>query len=481
MQPAERLSYSDEAVAADPHRPLYHFLPPANWLNDPNGLIQWQGQYHLFYQYNPNGPFHGTIHWGHAVSSDLVHWRDLPIALAPTPGGPDHAGCYSGCAIKNGGVPTLIYTGIAPEVQCLATSSDDLLTWQKHPANPVIAAPPPGLDVLGFRDPYVWREGDLWYAVLGSGIREVGGTIFLYRSTDLIHWTYLQQLCTGKPSETGTMWECPNFFPLGDKHALIISPIPLRKVLYLIGTYADFTFTPERRHGVLDEGGCYYAPQVLLDDRGRRLIWGWLWEGRSAEACQQAGWNGVMSLPRLLDLGSDGSLRTAPVPELAALRTQPLQWTGLDLTPGRPLILPELRGDCLELDVTIELGAASEVAVAVRCSPDGEEQTRIVYNRPRAYLAIDRRRTSRDPTVASDERGCHLSLAADEPLNLRIFLDRSVLEVFANGRECLTSRIYPTRADSVGVELTAAGAPARLRSLAAWTMKSIWTTKAAPR
>jgi beta-fructofuranosidase len=90
MQPAERLSHSDEAVAADPHRPLFHFLPPANWLNDPNGLIQWQGQYHLFYQYNPNGPFHGTIHWGHAVSADLVTWRDLPIALAPTPGGPDH-------------------------------------------------------------------------------------------------------------------------------------------------------------------------------------------------------------------------------------------------------------------------------------------------------------------------------------------------------------------------------------------------------
>ena len=126
----------------DPHRPVFHFLPVKNWMNDPNGVIQWNGQYHLFYQYNPHGAFHGTIHWGHAVSSDLVHWRHLPIALTPTPEGLDKDGCWSGCAIDNNGVPTLFYTGVFPQVQCTATSSDDhLLTWQKHP-EPVISAPP---------------------------------------------------------------------------------------------------------------------------------------------------------------------------------------------------------------------------------------------------------------------------------------------------------------------------------------------------
>src|SRR5688572_12844442 len=122
------------------HRPQYHFLPPANWMNDPNGLIQWQGQYHMFYQYNPNGPFHGTIHWGHAISSDLVHWEHLPIALAPTPGGPDEDGCWSGCAVDDGGVPTFIYSGARNRVEraCLATSSDGLLTWEKYPGNPII-------------------------------------------------------------------------------------------------------------------------------------------------------------------------------------------------------------------------------------------------------------------------------------------------------------------------------------------------------
>src|SRR5713101_5584025 len=119
-------------LAADPHRPRYHFLPPSNWLNDPNGLIQWKRQYHLFYQYNPFAPVWGSIHWGHAISDDLVHWRDLPIALAPTP----------------------------------------------------------GFDVLAFRDHGVWKEDGTWYQVIGSGIRSVGGTVFLYRSADLVHWDY---------------------------------------------------------------------------------------------------------------------------------------------------------------------------------------------------------------------------------------------------------------------------------------------------
>src|SRR6476659_8036409 len=106
-------------LAADQHRPQYHYLPPSNWMNDPNGLIQWRGRYHLFYQYNPNGAVDGTIHWGHAASDDLVHWRGLPIALAPTPGGPDHDGVYSGCALDHDGVPTLMYTVVHPQVQCI--------------------------------------------------------------------------------------------------------------------------------------------------------------------------------------------------------------------------------------------------------------------------------------------------------------------------------------------------------------------------
>lgn len=148
-----------QQLAQDPLRPQYHFLPAANWMNDPNGPIYYRGNYHLFYQYNPNGAFWGTMHWGHAVSKDMLHWKHLPIAFAPTPGGYDKDGVFSGSAVIHNGTPTMIFTGVSPEVQCIATGNSDMTVWKKEP-QPVIAAPPPGMKVTGFRDPAPWREGD---------------------------------------------------------------------------------------------------------------------------------------------------------------------------------------------------------------------------------------------------------------------------------------------------------------------------------
>ena len=461
----------------DQHRPTYHFLPPANWMNDPNGLIQWRGRYHLFYQYNPNGAFHGTIHWGHAVSDDLVYWQDLPIALAPTPGGPDKDGVYSGCALDRDGVPTLMYTGVRPQVQCIAEAADpsdpDLVAWRTHPSNPVIPDSPDGMEVEGFRDPFVWREDDGWYCVVGSGIVGEGGNILLYRSSDLVTWEYLHELCRGTIEETGRMWECPNFFPLGDKHVLLISPIPLRKVLYLVGEYRDHRFRPERT-GIVDDGGCYYAPQVMLDERGRRLMWGWLRENREVETQKAAGWSGVMSVPTELSLTADGRLALRPVPELAALRGAHRAWTGLDLSGGGPNPLADLSGDHLEIELTVELGGAAEVWLSVLRSPDGAEETRIVYDGGAGQLWIDRERASLDPEPSRERRGAAVQLAADGTLGLRVFVDGSVVEVFAADGTCLTSRVYPTRPDSPGIALGARGGRARARCVDAWEMRSIW-------
>ncbi len=215
----------------DPHRPRYHFLPPANFMNDPNGLIQWQGRYHLFYQCNPEGPFPGPKHWGHAASADLVHWTDLPIALSPAPGGPDEDGCWSGYAVQHDGEVSVVYTGVRGPAQlpCVATSVDaQLVTWTKHPGNPVIAAPPPDQDILIFRDHAVWREDGTWYQLVGSGIDGAGGTALLYRSADLIEWEYLHPIHVGdknrtEPIWTGLCWECPSFFALGDRQVLVVS------------------------------------------------------------------------------------------------------------------------------------------------------------------------------------------------------------------------------------------------------------------
>ena len=214
-----------KCVSDDPQRPVYHFLPPANWMNDPNGAIYWKGLYHLFYQHNPNDAVQDTIHWGHAVSEDLVHWRHLPIALAPTPDGPDRDGCYSGAAVDNNGEPTIVYHAV-PDGICLATSRDDLRTWEKSPQNPVIGQPSPG-------DPWsphacgVWREDDTWYLLSGFGVgaaRKALGVsrdaCFMFRSKDLVHWEYMHLLY--EPGEESDC-ACPDFFPLGDKHMLLFT------------------------------------------------------------------------------------------------------------------------------------------------------------------------------------------------------------------------------------------------------------------
>ena len=454
------------------NRPIYHFAPLANWMNDPNGLIQWQGKYHLFYQHNPNGAYWDQMHWGHASSPDLVHWTHLPIALAPTQGGPDKDGCFSGCAINHNGAPTLVYTGTMPEVQCLATSSDGLLTWVKHPANPVIPTPPEGLQVTGFRDPCVWREGDAWLMALGSGFQDVGGAILLYRSTDLVAWKYLGPLCVGDKAETGHIWECPNFFPLGDKHVLIISPVPLKKAIYFVGSYRDHRFAPELS-GDVDAGGHLYAPQVFEDMRGRRILFGWLWEGRSKESQKEAGWAGVMSLPRVLSLNADGSLCCAPAPALQTLRGESSHVQDATARTDSEARL-EMQGDALELDVTIQPGDAMLCGLKVRCSPDGAEQTLIGYDRAQGCLFIDRSRSSLSESANHEIYRSAFILQDGEPLRWRVFLDHSVIEVFANDRACLTSRIYPTRADSLGIALFAQGGEARLETLDTWQMHSMW-------
>ncbi len=408
------LAAAQNKLAADFQRPQYHFLPPANWMNDPNGPIWWKGRYHLFYQYNPNGAFWGTMHWGHASSEDLVHWKHLPVALAPTPGGPDKDGVFTGSAAIHDGVPALIYTGVHPEVQCLATSDDQMLVWKKYPANPVIAAPPPGMQAAGFRDPCVWREDDGWYVAIGSGYKGVGGTALLYRSDDLVHWSYLRPLFSGTlnpeaskkgPVAAGEMWECPDFFPLGGKHVLYVSTEGTAK--YWVGRYEKQQFHPEST-GILDFGG-YYAPKSLADAGGRRIVWGWIQEQRSVDAQKAAGWSGVMSLPRVLTLRRDGSLGMEPAPELAKLRGQSRRYTKL------PAQAP---GDNLEIACRLNPGSAHEAGLNL-----GGLEVR--YDRVFRRLSV---------LAENRAREGHLALPPGEPLDLRIFLDGSVVEIFVSVR-----------------------------------------------
>ena len=469
----------------DTLRPQFHYLPAANWLNDPNGLIQWNGEYHLFYQYNPNGPFHGTIHWGHAASPDLVHWRDLPVALAPTPGGHDEQGCWSGCCVDHDGVPTILYTGIHPQVVCLATGSDDLVVWEKYQGNPVIPAPPEeleGRDGGQFRDPFVWKDNGSWHMVIGSKIEGQGGLILHYRSDDLVRWEYLGILLKGditqtNPFWTGTIWECPNFFELDGKWVLIFSaqsePGDLLYPVYHTGSYAGQQFTPSNR-SILVHGQYFYAPQVMRAQDGRVLMWGWLREGRRPAALIEAGWAGVMSLPIMLSTTAQGKIRLEPVEELQTLRREYQHFENLEITPGYTSLLDGIQGSCLEIKAVFKPHPAAEFGIRLLCSPDGEEQTRLVYNSGQERLILEPNDSSLSTVVDRDMRKAPLSLDDKGELRLHIFLDRSVIEIFANGETCLAGRIYPTRPDSLGLGLFARSGGAKVKSIEVWKLGSIW-------
>lgn len=457
-------------LAASPHRPRYHFLPPHNWMNDPNGFIEWQGVYHLFYQHNPHAPAWGSIHWGHAISQDLVYWQDEPIALIPDPNGPDADGCFSGCAVDDGGVPTFVYTGFrgGEQTQCIATGDPSLRRWRSHPANPVLAGAPPGMRGAEFRDPFVWREGEWWYMLLASGLEAGGGAALLYRSKNLIDWDYRGPLLTGKLEETGELWECPNFFALGDRHLLIVSVWPRAYVQAFIGYYQNERFTVTWQ-GRLDYHGAFYAPLTTQDRLGRRLMVGWLDESYSQAARQEAGWAGVLSLPQIIEPHADGGIAIRPVPELAKLRGQAQQLSGLWID-GR-LELP-LRSDSFEVRLEFATSDATEVGLAVRVSPDATEETLIVVRLDEGMVHIDRSRSSPLEGADRSTHGGSVAPQASDKVRLHIFVDRSVIEVFVNDRHHFATRVYPSPSSN-GIALLASS-PTAVTALELWELAAIW-------
>ena len=479
MRGAPTVSAEDDRrrLVGDPYRPVYHFAAPANFTGDPNGTIFWDGVYHLFYQHNPDGAYDNPrrMHWGHAVSRDLVHWQDLPIALAPEPGEPDRLGCYSGGAIDLDGVPALVYFG-SPDGICVATSRDELRTWSRHRSNPLIPQSTDPEAEWRAWDPFVWRDGDAWYLVCGGKIDGAGDTAFLFRSHDFVDWEYRGPLyAPGNESDCSV----PDLFRLGDAHVLLFASHE-RGVQYYVGELAGERFTP-RRHGRMNfagfslESGTLCASITLRDGAGRRVMFGWVTEGRTEAAQRASGWSGVMCLPRVLSLGGDGGLCIDPVPELRVLRGAHQRFEGLPVPAGATVELPDVDAACAELAVTFERESEGKIGVMVGRSPDGAEQTRIAYSRSEGRITLDPAASSARPDVVGRAmQHAPLVLDQDEALQLRIFIDRSIVEVFANGRQCLTQRVYPSGPDSRGVALFAAG-DAVVGSVDVWQMRSIWS------
>ncbi len=313
---------------------LFHFAPLAGWMNDPNGLIQWNGRHHLFYQHNPHSTQFANIGWGHASSADLIRWQEHGEALRPGGGGSNYDvdGCYSGCAVALDGHVALVYTGVDGDQQrpCLAYATDpNLLTFAKDPVNPVIATPPLS-DSEAFRDHSVRRQDGRWHQAIGGRTTRRGGAVYGYTSADLRDWEYDQIVIDASRCDIpDAVWECPDLFDAGDATTLIVSLLDKTRpfavaeplVWYAIGHWADGRLQPHTT-ARLDYGNRFYAPQSYWTDDGRRIQFGWIRTDLDAAATGPS--RGTMSAPRELTVRG-GRMRCTPARELAALRAQPAQ------------------------------------------------------------------------------------------------------------------------------------------------------------
>jgi len=478
-------------LLGDPHRPGYHVVTPEGVCApfDPNGALFWNGRYHL----------HTIVQtekghcWAHISSQDLVHWRHHPLSLEPS--GIDEGIFSGGAFIDKKGVPTITYWGLGEKAGiCIATSTDpDLGHWTKSPDNPVIHQTEFGYSVgedcrvYGVADPSaIWIHEGRTYMLTGNLLvlraygRDQdldvykGDTTYLFVSDDLIHWEYLHEFYKSDRAWTREDEDdmCPDFFPLGDRHMLLFISHNLG-CQYYIGRYEGDHFYPETHERMTWNDNAFFAPESLVDDRGRRIMWAWILDGREPETRQASGWSGTLSLPRVLWLGDDKKLRMAPVEELSALRTKSRTYESLEVRDGEELWLDEVAGNSLELSLEVRPGAAQRVGLKVCCSPagvmDDAEETAVFYDAVERELKVDTSRSSLGEGPKSVEGG-PLDLGPDEVLKLRVFVDRSVVEVFANDRQAVMRRIYPTRADSVSVCLFSVGADVVAERLQAWDM-----------
>ena len=488
--------YRDKLIK-DKYRPRYHFVIPEGIAHpyDPNGAIYWKGRYHLFYIFQPYRPRKGHRGdcWAHISSHDLVHWRFHPTALKPGEDDPEVA-IYSGNAfLDKDGVPTIIYQGLGAG-NCIAKATDDNLDhWEKSKSNPVIPYPEflQDNDRAEFRtildklpeygkydvwDPHAWLDGDTYYSISGDNDSWPAKQATLWKSKDLKKWKLVGDFF--HHDEPGGVLDCPDFFKLGDKYVLLFLNQGLK---YTIGDFRNEQFYPQKHGTMTWKSGVGYAPESMVDNKGRRIMWAALADSRTpwGEAETQLtehAWAGTLTLPRVLSLDKNGVLNMEPAEELKALRAEHVQKKNLSVKNSE-LRIDDIKGNDLELDITISPQDAKEFGIKVCCAPDGSEQTTIFYDSKKKAVRVDLSKTSLDKSLMewfyerhNYKQEAELKLKPNETLNFHIFLDRSVMEIFVNDRLCLTHRIYPTRDDSKGIILFAKGGKIEIPVFDAWKM-----------
>ncbi|MDN7240934.1 sucrose-6-phosphate hydrolase [Planococcus sp. N028] len=446
----ERISHLLEAYkenhSLDPHRLQFHLMPAVGLLNDPNGLIHYKGAYHVFFQWNPFGTVHGPKCWGHYTSQDLVYWQEHQPSLVPSEWY-EKDGCYSGSAIEVDGDMVLFYSGNVKHedgtretFQCMAVSHNGFVFEKKGP----VVLLPEGY-TSHFRDPKVWKRDGLWYMVVGAQTFYQQGAVVLFASTDLKEWEIKGTLAGSHLNglnDFGYMWECPDFFELGEKDVLLVSPqgLEAKESLYqnefqsgyFVGKWkVGTTEFPHGEFQELDRGFDFYAPQTFEDKAGRRIMLGWMGITDAQESYQptiEKGWVHALTIPRELELKNYRIIQK-PVPELKELR-EPKSFKYQTSLKNETKTWHELEGIVSEIKIEFQQNQAETIKIEIR------KNLMIIYDRSLSRLTLNRKRFA-DGRIES--RSCFIEKLED----LHIFLDTSAIEIFVNGgQEVFTARFF---------------------------------------
>jgi beta-fructofuranosidase len=477
LREARKYEEATEKMIPAENRPDFHLSARVGWMNDPNGFSYYKGQYHMFYQYYPYDSNWGPMHWGHAVSTDLLHWEHLPAALAPDELY-DRDGCFSGSAVSlPDGRHLLMYTGVLREhqpgggwldvqTQCLAVG--DGIDYEKYEKNPVLDEKdlPQGGSRRDFRDPKMWQKANgTFCCVVGNRPADGSGQILLYTSGDGFDWTFKKVLIANN-DRFGKMWECPDFFELDGKWVLLTSPQDMlpkgfeyhngNGTLCLIGSFNEETndFTEEADQSI-DYGIDFYAPQTVLTKDGRRVMIGWMqnWDTCSLRMPEQP-WYGQMSLPRELSV-KNGRLYQQPIRELEQMRRDRVSYE--QVAVNGTVSLDGVRGRMVDMELLIRPKEGAELyqKFAVRFAQNEDYQTALSFRPRESILKIDRKFSGSRRAIIHQRR-CLVN-STDGTLKLRIILDRFSAEVFIGDGEQVMSAVMYTDLCADGISFFADG------------------------
>jgi len=474
-------------------RPQFHYTPEQNWMNDPNGMVYVEGKYHLFYQHNPTGNKFGNMGWGHAVSEDLYHWKEKPMALEAD----DQGMIFSGGAIYDktntsglfaeGKAGLVAFYTIAGEEQTqgLAYSENGGETWKKYRGNPIL--PNPG--IKDFRDPkVVWHEeSEKWVMLLAAGNK-----IIFYGSDNLIDWEKLSEFGVDQGA-LGGVWETPELFRLpvdgdssNEKWVLQVDMNPGSIAggsggQYFIGDFDGKTFTREGAKDDInwvDYGTDFYAAQAFSNHEGNPIWIAWMSNWMYASDLPTAPWKGAMSLPRevsLKEVNGETRLIQEPAGEIESNRSKKLVDLSDKEVEGR-MPLDDFKADTYEVVAEFDLDTSGEFGFRVR--KGDEEETIVGYDSKNNLVFVDRQ-NSGDTSFHEQFPGVYrapLEPTEDGKVKLHLFVDRSSVELFANdGKRVMTNRIFPSE-DSDGFEIYVMNGKVTLESLEVYELESSWKT-----